>query len=318
MIDITQLQYLSEIVNSNFHLTTAARKLYVSQSALSQFVKKLEQEQGLEIFNRKNGRIVGLTASGMKIYQAARMTLEKYHHLEDVIETESAYQKGMVRIGVHTTILRLFFRRFIPQFMIDNPEAHIEIVEGGTIELREMLLNETIHLAILVDPTELDSEKFEEHQLIRTEVAAFMNPNHPLSKKRILSWEQLKEYPFVTYNNKDSLHHMVKKKLKDHQVEPKFLFTSSSWDYMIEAAVENELVAILPTVYFAIFKNRLEHIGVIEKRFEDPIPYISMLVRPINKRYSKVESYVFNSILEYFYSEDYTLKYDFMKGYEPE
>lgn len=316
MMDINQLQYLNEIVNSDFHLTTASRKLFVSQSALSQFIKKFEQEQGLEIFNRKNGRIVGLTSSGMKIYQASKVTLDQYYHLENVIEAESAYQKGMVRIGVHPTVLRLFFKRFIPQFMIENPEAHIEIVEGGTIELRDMLINETIHIAILVDPTELDANKFEEHQLIRTEVAAFMNPHHPLAKKRILTWNQLKMRSFVTYNNKDSVHHMVKKKLKDYQVDDKMLFTSSSWDYMIESSVENELIAILPTVYFSVFKRRLEHIGVIEKRFDDPIPYISMLVRPINKRYSKVENYVFDSILEYFYSDDYTLKYDFVKGIE--
>lgn len=73
---------------------------------------------------------------------------------------------------------------------------------------------------------------------------------------------------------------------------------------------------ILPTVYFSVFKDRLDHIGIIEKRFEDPVPYVSMLVRPIKKHYSKVESYVFDSILDYFYSDNYTLKFDFKSGLE--
>ena len=318
MMDINQIQYLIEIVNSDFHLTIAAKKLYVTQSALSQFVKKLELDRGFDIFNRRNGRIVGLTSSGMKIYQAAKITQEKYQLLADVIENESAYQKGMVRIGIHPTILRLFFRRFIPQFMLQNPDAHIEIVEAGTVELRDMLLNETIHMALLVDPTELDKDKYEEYQLIRTEVAAFMNPQHPLSKKRILDWKILETYPHVTYNNKDSVYHLVKQKMVKHDVSAKFLFTSSSWDYMIEAAAKNDIIAILPTVYFSVFKDRLDHIGIIEKRFEDPVPYVSMLVRPIKKHFSKVESYVFDSILDYFYSDNYTLKFDFKSGVELE
>lgn len=316
IMDNNQIQYLIEIVNSKFHLTTAAKKLYVTQSALSQFIKKFELEQGFEMFSRRNGRIVGLTSSGMRVYQSAKIAAEKLNLLSDVIENESAYQKGMVRIGIHPTILRLFFRKFIPQFMLDHSDARIEIVEAGTVELREMLLNETIHMALLMDPTELDKDKYEDYQLIRTEVAAFMNPNHPLSKKRILNWNLLENYPYVTYNNKDSVYHLVKQKLNDYNVENKFLFTSSSWDYMIESAAQTEIVAILPTVYFTIFKERLAHIGVIEKRFEDPVPYVSMLVRPLRKRYSKVENFVFNSILEYFYSDDYTLKYDFRRGIE--
>ena len=89
------------------------------------------------------------------------------------------------------------------------------------------------------------------------------------------------------------------------------LFTSESWDYMIESVLENNHIAILPTVYFTRFMKRIDYIGVVEKRFEDPISYIPVLARPVKKLYGTVESFVFDSILENFYSDDETLKYDY-------
>lgn len=50
---------------------------------------------------------------------------------------------------------------------------------------------------------------------------------------------------------------------------------------MIKAAAQSDIIAILSTVYFSMFRERLEHIGVIEKKFENLVSYVSMLSRPI-------------------------------------
>ena len=62
------MQYFVEIVKSNGNLTVAAENLFVSQSALSQFIKNFEKQQGVSLFNRKNGRIVSVSESGMRVY----------------------------------------------------------------------------------------------------------------------------------------------------------------------------------------------------------------------------------------------------------
>lgn len=315
-MNITQMEYLVEIVQSNFNITVASQKLYVSQSAISQFIKTFEEQNDVELFVRKHGRMVELTPSGRNIYQSALLVLQEYYNLENTLKHESSQQKGTIKIGVHPTVLRLFFTKFIPRFILDNPDAYIEIVEAGTLELREMLVNQSIHAAILVAPTDLKEENYEEYQLMRTEVVAFMDPEHPLSKKRLIKWEDLEEVPFVTYNEKDKTYHLIKDKLKKAKTKFNLLFTSASWDYMIESVVDNEHIAILPTVYFTQFMSRIKHIGVIEKRFEKPISYIPVLARPVKKVYSPVESFVFDSILENFHHDDHSLKYDFLEDLE--
>lgn len=310
-MNITQMQYLVEIVQSDFNITAASEKLYVSQSAISQFIKTFEEQNEIELFSRKNGRIISLTQAGKKVYQSALEVLEQYYQLENTLKNESSQQKGTIKIGIHPTILRLFFTKFIPRFMSENREAYINIIEGGTVHLREMLINQSVQAAILVHPTGLHPNEYEEHQLMRTEIAAFVSPDHPLATKRILKWDDLDDYPFVTYSDKDQVFHLVKDKLKGTDAMSNLLFTSDSWDYMIESVMDNEHIAVLPTIYFDRFLNRVEHIGVVEKRFEDPISYIPVLARPVKKVYTTVESFVFDSILEHFYSDDLTLKYDF-------
>ena len=310
-MNISQMQYIVEIVQSNFNITAAAQKLYVSQSAISQFIINFESQNEVDLFVRRNGRITGLTSAGMKIYQSAQKVLERYYDLENTLEEASSQQKGTIRIGIHPTILRLFFANFIPRFLSENSEAYINVIEGGTLELREKLIDQSVEAAILVHPTDLNPNEFEEHQLMRTEVVAFMNPNHPLAKKRILKWEDMKDYPFVTYNEKDKVYHLLEEKLSEHGGMSNLLFTSESWDYMIESVLENDHIAILPTIYFTRFMNRLDSIGVVEKRFENPISYIPVLARPTKKVYGTIESFVFDSILENFYRDDDTLKYEF-------
>lgn len=310
-MNISQMEYLVEIVQSNFNITAASQKLYVSQSAISQFIKNFEEQNEVALFVRKNGRIINLTSAGKNIYDSTLEVLAKYYEFENTLKEQSSQQKGTIKIGVHPTILRLFFTKFIPRFMLEHPDAYINIVEGGTLELREKLIDQEIQAAILVYPTELDPEEFEIYQLMRMEIAAFVSPNHPLAKKRLIKWEDLKQYRFVTYNEHDQVYHLLEEKLKGTEMMKNLLFTSESWDYMIESVIENEHIAILPTVYFTQFIERINHIGVVEKRFEDPISYIPVLARPVKHVYGSVESFVFDSILENFYADDDTLKYDF-------
>lgn len=310
-MDIIHLKYLLEIVKRDFNLTAAAQSLYISQSALSQFIKKFEQQYGFDLFRRQNGRIIGLTTAGRSVYAKAVEIVEVYQNLENVIELESQIKRGLIKLGGHPTFLRLFFTRFLPRFMINNPEAFVEIVEAGSLELRQMLLDEEVDIAILTHPTNLDEEQFEQHQMIRTEAVAFMDPKHPLASKRILSWSDLEDYPFITYTKKYTLNHSVKDKVSE-KAKKNLLFTSGSWDYMIECVLNSEIIAILPTAYFGMFRQRLEHIGVVEKRFQDPIPYIPMLVRPRKERYTSVESFVFKNVLKNFYDENHMLKYNFL------
>lgn len=296
-MDINQLNYFINIVECGCNLSMAAKKIHISQSALSQLITNFENDEELLLFNRKNGRLESLTSSGKKIYLFAQKIVAQYNEMQETIRRESAKQKGTIRVGVPSLILRVFFSRFIPKFTLENPNVQIEFVEDGTIELRKMLMEKDLDCAILIEPTNLDLKIFEEHVIQIDEMTAFMSPTHPLAKKSILKWKDILNYPLATFNQNFMTYNLVTDRIKVEDKDKQILFKSSSWDYLVEAAEGTEIVTILPSP----INRYLDKNKIIEKHFKEPIPFNVLLCRPIKEKYSDIETMAYESILEYFY-----------------
>lgn len=311
-MDIQQMKYLIAIVQNDFNITKAARKLFITQSALSQFINNFERDEKIEIMNRKNGRLIGLTPSGERVYNYALEILRMQNRLIQIITEESAVQKGTVNIGVHQTVLRIFFSNFIPRFLEENGEANVKFIEGGMVDIRQQLLDGNLNVSILLEPTELDEDHYEEYTIARTEIAAYVRPDHPLTKVKSLTVNDLAQYPLVSFGDNDTVFHLVKNRLEEKGVDNEFLYTSDSWDFLVESAINSDIVALLPTVDFGNFQKRLDLIGIEDLRFAEPIPYILKIVRPIKREYQPFEDYVFNELLELFYKPDKSLRFDYL------
>ena len=91
-VDILQLYYFMNIVEYNFNLSLAAKKIHISQPALSQFVSSFEKENEVKLFFRKNGRLQGLTEAGEHIYQYALKILSLYLHFKNFIFNFTIFQ----------------------------------------------------------------------------------------------------------------------------------------------------------------------------------------------------------------------------------
>ncbi|MGT2932929.1 LysR family transcriptional regulator [Streptococcus catagoni] len=300
-LDIAQMNYLIAIVDADFNLSVAAKQIYVTQSTLSQFISNFERSENVKLFNRKNGRLISLTPIGKRMYSEVLDIIKKFDHLGNVIEREGQKRRGMIRIGIPSTALRILFTRFFPNFLMQNPDVQIEIVEEDNKRLREMLIDNDLHFAILEAPTYLDDKKFEQHLVLLSEIAAFMRPESPLAKKQILSWSDLDNQFITLLNEGFASNSLIMNKLEKEKSDAKLLMTSSSWDYLVESSAINDVIALLPTARFHRYLDRLNYIGVVEKRFDDPIPYKPIFCRPLKKKYSTIENYVFETILKGFY-----------------
>jgi DNA-binding transcriptional LysR family regulator len=297
-MDINQLKYFINIVECGFNLSLAARKIHISQSALSQFITNFENDEQLILFNRKqNGRLESLTSAGQKIYQHAQRIVALYDEMEETVRRESARQRGTIRIGIPSLVLRVFFSSFIPKFIFENKHIQIEFVEDGTLELRKMLIEKELNCAVLIEPTNLDLQKFDEHVIQIDEMTAFCSTNHPLSSQNTLDWEDIMAYPLATFNKNFMTYRLVREKIDKIDKTKSIQFLSSSWDYLIEATVETDIVTILPApIHTYLIDEQIQ-----QRKFADPIPFNVHLCRPIKDKYSAVEQMVYESILDYFY-----------------
>lgn len=296
-MDIIQLGYFINIVECDYNLSLASKKIHISQSALSQFISNFEYDNDILLFHRKKGRLSSLTRAGEKIYEYGLRIIAQYEEMEEMVRIESLKQKGTIRIGIPSLILRVYFSKFFPTLLKKRPEAQLEITEGGSNDLRRKLINDEIDIAILIEPTNLDTKNYEQHVIQIDEMSAFMDKNHPLSQKDVISWKDLKKYPLGTFNKDFMTYSLLEDELAANNLKNQITFTSSSWDYLIDITRATDVVTIIPRpVEKYINKNNFSC-----KKFKNYIPFNFHLCRPIKSKYSVIENYVFNDIIDHFY-----------------
>ena len=98
---LQQLRYLCSIAREGFSVSRAAISLGTSQPAISKQIRLLETELGSDLLIRKSNRILGLTAAGDAIIEAAQRTLWEADNLQRI--TTEFTQKGAGRLVIATT-----------------------------------------------------------------------------------------------------------------------------------------------------------------------------------------------------------------------
>ena len=291
------MNYFINIIECGCNLSIAAKKIHISQSALSQFVTNFEAAEGVQLFNRKNGRLESLTEAGRKIYRYATEIVNRHEEMLSMIHIEAQKQKGTINLGIPSLILRVYFASALPHFLKNNPRIHIQVTEGGGKEIRQKMVDGDLSLSILIEPTSLDAKKYEQHIIQLDEYVAYMDKDHPLAQKSLLEWSDIVSYELATFNKTFTTYDLVTEKLRSQRIEAKFAYLSSTWDFLVESTYQTDLIALLPRpVEYFVDKSRFKAV-----RFKDPIPFNIWFCRPYKNSYNEVESYVYEELLKAYY-----------------
>ncbi|MGL5433869.1 MAG: LysR family transcriptional regulator [Lachnospiraceae bacterium] len=144
-MDTKYLEYILAIAQ-NKNMTKAAKELYVSQSSLSQYLAKLEQELDTPLFFRAKNELT-LTPAGQLYVNAARKIIQIQKQLyHDISSLEN---KGQITVGVTSQFGLRILSEIIPEFKKIYPDFSIEITETSLPALTKLLLDETIDLGIM-------------------------------------------------------------------------------------------------------------------------------------------------------------------------
>lgn len=191
----------------------AAKKLYMSQSTLSAAVRDLENELGIHLFIRNN-RGVELTLEGEDFLTYAKDILDRSNLLALRYRNEASANTHFSVSTQHLPFAVRAFHELIAE-RSDNDSAKVY-----EVAIRETATNNVIYdvstgksevgvLAISETHLPLLEKTFQKYRLDFEEVASldsyvFMRKQHPLADRESLSLEDLKEYPFVTYDQADA------------------------------------------------------------------------------------------------------------------
>jgi len=196
-MELRQLKYFVAVADE-LHFGKAAFKLFVSQSALSQQILLLENEIGLELFNRvkrKLQRKVELTESGIYFLEDARKILQLSQKAIEKARKTGLHQE-IIRLGVYKLLLNERIIEVISLFSKHFPNVEIKIIEFPTFRsVQEALLEETINLGLTLLP--LNDDKLNAKTTQQGHLRIILSENHPLAQEKSLKISNLKNEKWV-------------------------------------------------------------------------------------------------------------------------
>lgn len=166
----------------------AAEACGVSQPTLSAQIRKLEDELGVELFER-DGRTIRVTPVGELILEQARTALEATRRIEELAQTRADPMVGSLRMGVIPTLAPYLLPRVLPQLQASLPSAPLVVIEDMTHRLLEALHGGTLDAAVVA--TDHHAEGFSEIALFEEPFSLAIPSGHPLAKHKRIAVDSL-------------------------------------------------------------------------------------------------------------------------------
>ena len=263
-------------------VSRGARRLCVSQPAVSKQLKLLEREIGSRLFDR-TPRGVTPTAAGELLAGYARRLFALAGEAEQAMAELHGLARGSLAVGASTTVgiyllpdAFVKLRRAFPGIM-----ARMEI--AGSQELQARLLAGSIDLA--VTDGEIDDDAFEKEVLLQDELMAIAPPGHPLAKRRSVTAADLCRQPFVVRETGSGTQSLVERALARRGLSVSTAMTLGSTEAIKRAVAAGVGVAVVSRLAASgeVLAGKLAEVRVSDLPLRRPV----YRVRPRGRQESR-------------------------------
>ena len=196
---LKQMKYFITIVDCH-SFTEAAELCYISQSAISQQMKALENELGVELFKRNNRQFT-LTLAGEYFYRHGKELIEEIENLKKETIRRGEDQELSLKIGYLRCYGAQELHHAIAQFSKTYPEVAISITNGTHEELYELLKSHDVDLVISDQRRAFNNDYFN-YELLYSDCFIEISNLNPLSQKDKLTKEDLKRISCILVSTK--------------------------------------------------------------------------------------------------------------------
>ena len=227
--------------------TLAANYMCVSQSAISQTLKKLERQLGCTLFIRSPGGLV-LSKQGEQLYKQIAEPIERFRTISEHFTCQSD-AGGVLHIAAVETALYSGGFDLIHNFKIENPNADIHITIAKAPEILSLLTSGAIDLAFISDLRKKTSnvilKRMKEFELVFVCAPSFFAE----LKHKTLSLQELTRYPLICHEEGTATRDFLDDEFKNHGLilQPKYAVHTST---LIPPLVKRGLgIGILPECF---------------------------------------------------------------------
>ncbi|MDD8026633.1 MAG: LysR family transcriptional regulator [Acidobacteriota bacterium] len=196
-LEIHQLKTFFVLART-LNFTEAARKLYVTQPAVSHAMKKLESGLNDKLIVRRGNRLV-LTESGSLLYKTCEDIFYRLERAEEAIRSRKGISLGVVRLGATVEFGNTVLVKNLRAFMDGHPNVHVDFLFHH--DLRPLLLND--ELDVIVDCRDDDDPQLDKRLLFQEKYVVVGAPDY-IRRKRIRQPKDLESCTVLSFDKDGS------------------------------------------------------------------------------------------------------------------
>jgi len=226
---LQQLRYIWEVSKHELNVSATAESLFTSQPGVSKQIRLLEDELGVQIFQRSGKHLTEITAAGQAIIGVAGLILGEVENIKRIAAEHCDDTRGSLSIATTHTQARYVLPSTIEKFIKDYPEVSLHMHQGTPMQISELAANRNVDFAIATEALEL----FDALIMLpcyRWNRSIIVPEGHPLAAMEEITLEAVAEFPIVTYVFGFTGRSQLDSAFYERGLTPKVVFTAVDAD----------------------------------------------------------------------------------------
>jgi len=258
MIERIHLAIIHEVEQQG-SLTAAAEKLFLTQSALSHSIKKLEQQLGTDIWLRE-GRSLRLTQAGQYLLAVANRLLPQLALAEERLRQFAQGERGTLRIGMECHPCYQWLLKVVSPYLADWPDVDVDVKQKFQFGGIGALFGYEIDMLVTPDPLYKPGLLFQ--PVFDYEQVLVVHCQHPLAKVEYVTPSQLSSETLITYPVDIDRLDIYNQFLQPAGISPHVHKPIETTDIMLQMVASGRGVAALPRWLVEESQSRFEVVPV--------------------------------------------------------
>ena len=240
-----EINYIREFVSltETGSLQETAQKQQVTTSSLSRHMKVLEDEIGLQLFDRSSRKLT-LSLHGKMFLPYAREFVRVDDERRNLFQSDIAGTKHTFTVGTIPLMQAYGILDLMEAFHLHHPDIHLQLEEGESKALPELLHNGTCDFAFIRDRDDPENQ-FSKIPFEKDRLAAVLSKDHALARQTLISIEQLRGEPLLLIGKNTFLYTICLDLCKKAGFPPIVAFTSHRAENLIKMAEKHQGIALL-------------------------------------------------------------------------
>ncbi len=246
-LSLRQVRYFIAVAE-NGSVTGAAQQLSVSQSTVTEAIKGLEEELGIQLVERQ-ARGVSLSYKGQQFLRHAHRILAEVNDAQRALRSEQAPLVGQLQIGVTTLVAGYCLSDLLARYRRVFPAVQVSVVEDTRDYLEHLLLNGEIDVAVIIVSNLQDNLALETESLQASRYHLWLPSGHRLLRNAPISLKETAEEAFIVLSV-DEVEEVTGRTWRAAGVRPKVAFRTRSVEAVRSLVATGAGLAVLPDLAY--------------------------------------------------------------------